>query len=445
MRDRLFSNRDLTKLIFPLVIEQFLALFIGMADTIMVSTISESAVSAVSLVDGVNTLLVQLFSAMATGGAVVAAQYLGKGERNNACKAAKQLLYVSLGISLFIAAASIVFCPQILSFVFGALNERTMTYCRTYFYISALSYPALGVYNCGAALLRAMRNSKASMFASFVMNVVNVLGNAILIYVFKLEVMGAAIASLTSRCLSAVIMTRLLMHRDAPIHLIRPTKPEWDGDMIKRIFSLGIPNGLENSIFHVGRLLVSSIVSTFSVAAIAANAVCGNITSICNLPGSAIGLAMVTVIGQCVGAGDGAQARMYAKKLFILTEGLMIIMGTLMLCFSRQITGLFNLSPEGVDIAVQVISVSAFAQAIFWMSSFTIPNALRAAGDAKFTMLVSIACMWIFRIGASYLLVYAFNMGLLGVWCAMFIDWVVRGALFIKRYCGDKWLTKRVV
>ncbi len=435
----------MARLILPLIIEQFLALFIGMADTIMVSSISESAVSAVSLVDGVNTLLVQLFSAMATGGAVVAAQYLGKGESLNACKAAKQLCYASLGIAFVMSAFSIAFCPYILSFVFGKLNEQTMAYCRTYFYISALSYPVLALYNCGAALLRAMRNSKASMFTSLIMNAVNVFGNALLIYVFKMEVMGAAIASLASRCLSAVIMVKLLMHRDAPIHLIKPAKLELDGAMIKRIFSLGIPNGLENSIFHVGKLLTTSIVSTFSVAAIAANAVCGNIASVCNLPGSAIGLAMVAVVGQCIGAGDTAQARMYAKKLFILTQVLMAASSMLMLLLLRQITGLFNLSPEGMEIAAQVLKASAFAQATVWMASFTIPNALRAAGDAKFTMIVSIACMWICRIGASYLFVYVFNMGLLGVWCAMFLDWVVRGAVFTWRYRGDKWLAKRVI
>lgn len=441
----MFTNKDLARLIVPLVIEQFLALFIGMADTIMVSSISEAAVSSVSLVDSVNVLFVQLFSAMATGGAVVAAQYLGKGDRANACRAAKQLLYVSLGISLVLAAVSVALCPQILSLVFGALNADTMAYCRTYFYISALSYPALAVYNCGAALLRAMRNSKASMFASIIMNVVNVIGNYLLINVFNMEVMGAAIASLAARCLAAVIMARMLLHRDAPIRLIRPTRPEWDGAMIKRIFSLGIPNGLENSMFQVGKLLVSSIVSTFSVAAIAANAVCGNITSMCNLPGSAIGLAMLTVIGQCIGAGDRMQARRYAMKLFVVSQISMVVMSAIMHAFAPALAGLFSLSGEGMEIAVQVIRWSSVAQALFWTVSFAIPNALRAAGDARFTMTVAVLCMWLFRIGASYILVYVFDMGLLGVWCAMFLDWVVRGALFVWRYHGDKWLTKCVV
>ncbi len=443
--ERLFSNRDLSRLIFPLVIEQFLAIFIGLADTVMVSTISESAVSSISLVDSINVLLIQLFSAMATGGAVVAAQYLGKGEPLNACNAAKQLLYVSLGISVFMAAISIALCGPILRLCFGALSDATMAYCRTYFYLSALSYPALALYNGGAALLRAMGNSKASMYTSLMMNVLNVAGNAILIYGCGLEVAGAAVASLLSRVLGAVIMVRLLLHPGSPIHLIRPARPEPDLSMIKRILGQGIPNGLENSMFQIGKLMVAGIVAMFSEAVIAANAVSNSIASMANLPGTAIGLAMVTVVGQCVGAGSTRQARYYSRKLIRVAYASMAVTNLILFGLAPQFAGIFHLSPEGIDAAVEVLRWFAAFAVFFWPSSFTVPNALRAAGDSRFTMGVSVFCMWIFRIGASYLLVYVFHMGLLGVWMAMFIDWVVRSALFAWRYHGVKWLTKRVV
>ena len=443
--ERMFSNRDLTWLIVPLVIEQFLALFIGMADTVMVSSISESAVSAISLVDSINVLLIQLFSAMATGGAVVAAQYLGKRDNLSACGAAKQLMYISLALSMLLAILSVVFCDPILTLCFGILSPKTMDYCRDYFYLSAASYPALALYNGGAALLRAMGNSKASMFTSLMMNVVNVGGNALLIYGAGMEVAGAGTASLLSRVLGAVIMVWLLMHQQSPIHLIRPLHLDADPPMIKRIFQLGIPNGLENSMFQIGKLMVAGIISGMGESIIAGNAIANNISSMCNLTGSAIGLAIVTVVGQCIGANDIKQARYYSRRLFALVWILTIAMDVLLFFGARTVASLFSLSPEGLDAAENVLRWYAVVAALIWPASFTIPNALRAAGDARFTMLVSVVSMWTFRIGASYLLVFGFEMGLLGVWVAMFIDWVARSILFVARYRSGKWLNKRVV
>ena len=445
MGERMFSAKDLKRLIVPLVIEQFLALFIGMADTVMVSTVSESAVSAISLVDSINVLLIQLFSAMATGGAVVAAQYLGKRDNASACDAAKQLMYVSAALAVLLAAAAALFADPLLRMFFGNLPDDTMAYCRTYLYLSAASYPALALYNGGAALLRAMNNSKASMYTSLLMNVFNVGGNALLIYGLGMEVACAGTASLLARVMGGAVMVYLLLNRSAPIHLVRPAHPEPNLPMIRRIFGQGIPNGLENSMFQIGKLMVTGIVSMFGVSIIAANAVANNIASLCNLPGAAIGLAMVTVVGQCVGAGKTKQARYYANRLFAMVCGATLLIDILLFFFARQIAGVFSLSPEGLDAAEQVLRWYAVAAALFWPASFTLPNALRAAGDARFTMGVSVFCMWVFRIGASYLLVYVFHMGLLGIWVAMFIDWVARGIFFTARYLGDRWLNKRVV
>lgn len=411
----------------------------------MVSNISEAAVSSISLVDSINILFIQLFSAMGTGGAIVAAQYLGKCESLNACKAGKQLLYVSLLISLFLTAFSFLFCDSILRLFFGDLNPITMQYARTYLYLSALSYPALAVYNGGAALFRAMGNSKASMFTSLLMNIINVGGNALLIYGFGMEVAGAGLASFLSRTLGAVIIFKLLLNPVEKIHLIRPFRFEANKDMIKRIFKIGIPNGLENSMFQIGKLLVTGIVASYSVSIIAANAIAGNIASMFNLPGSAIGLAMVTVIGQCIGAGDTNQAKHYSMKLLKLVYLFMFFASIILFFTARPLVMLFNLSPSAVDAAVEVLEFFAISSAIFWPSSFTVPAALRAAGDAKFTMLVSVLCMWIFRIGFSYLLAYTFDLKLLGVWIAMVIDWVARSICFGWRYYSGQWLKKKIV
>lgn len=433
------------RLIIPLVIEQFLAIFIGMADTIMVSSVSESAISAVSLVDSINVLLIQLFSAMATGGAVVAAQYLGMRDQKNACKAAKQLMYVALAIALVIGALSAVFCRPILRLCFGGLNERTMAYCETYFYLSAASYPALALYNGGAALMRAMGNSRSSMFTSLLMNVANIVGNAILIYGFGLEVLGAGVASFFSRVLAAVIMLKLLAHRDSPIYLEKISRPQPDWFMIKRILRQGVPNGLENSMFQVGKLMVTGIVALFAESMIAANAVCNNIGTFINLPGNSVCLAMITVVGQCVGAGDKEQAKYYAKKLVMITMAFMAVTNGLLFCFPGQLASVFSLSPEGVAASESILRVYAVMAALFWTLSFTLPAALRAAGDSRFTMLVAIISMWTLRIGLSYYFVYVMDMGLLGVWMAMYLDWVARAILFSRRYRSGKWLEQKVL
>lgn len=443
--ERLFSKHDLLRLIVPLVVEQTLAILIGMADTVMVSSVSESAVSAVSLVDSINILLIQLFSAMATGGAIVAAQYLGRRENKNACNAAKQLMYASLLIAALLAAVSIIFCRPILRLCFGGLNENTMAYCATYFYLSALSYPALALYNGGAALLRSMGNSKASMYTSLLMNLTNILGNALLIYVFHMEVLGAALATLVARILGAVIMVRMMMNRYAPIHIERILDPEPDFPMIQRIFRQGIPNGLENSIFQIGKLMVAGMVAMFSESIIAANAVSDKIATFVNLPGSAINLAMIAVVGQCVGAGSKEQAKYYAKKLIKLTWVMMLGTNLLVFFFGRNAAMLFNLSAEGLDASEQILKAFAIMGALFWVLSFTTPSALRAAGDSKFTMCVAIIVMWTVRIGLSYFFVYSMNMGLFGIWLAMYLDWVVRAAIFALRYRSGKWLEQRVI
>ncbi len=442
---RFFSNRDLVMLIIPLVLEQFLLIFIGMTDTMMVTNISESAVSSISLVDSINVLFTQLFSAMGAGGAVVAAQYLGKQEPLNACKAAKQLLYLSLFISLGFMMVALVFCEPILRAIFGNLPADTMAYCRTYMYLSALSYPALALYNGGAALLRAEGNSKATLFISLLMNLMNIGGNALLIYGCNMAVAGAGLSTLVSRLAGAGVAIYLLLSPNGKIHLIRPLHLDYNKDMVKRIFGIGIPNGLENSIFQIGKLLVTGIIASYSVSIIAANAVANNISSLFNLPGSAIGLAMITVIGQCIGAGDKEQAKYYSMKLLKAVYIAMFVLDVILYFAARPLVSIFQLSPEGVDAAVEVLQFFAISAAIFWPASFTIPNTLRAAGDARFTMVVAVLSMWIFRIGFSYLLAYTFDMKLLGVWVAMSIDWVARSAVFIWRYMSGKWLDKKVV
>ena len=443
--ETLFTRKSLIYLIIPLFIEQFLAIFIGMVDTIMVSGISENAVSAISLVDSINVLFIQLFSALATGGAVVVAQYLGRNKKNEAENASKQLVYVTLYISLIVGLISCIFCPNILSLCFGEIESKTMEYARSYYFISALSYPALAIYNSGAALLRAKRDSKMSMYISVVMNLINVGFNALFIYVCNMEVVGAAIASLIARVTGAVIISFVLCRKTQSLRIHRPFKPQTDLFMMKRILAQGIPNGLENSMFQIGKIMVAGIVAMFSTSIIAANAVGFQLATFANLPGNSINMAIITVVGQCIGAGEKSQAKKYSKQLMITCMILMAVTNITIMFFCDELGMLYNLSHEGMVALNEIMQLFCVSAAIWWATSFALPNILRAAGDAKYTMIVSSFSMWIFRVGFSYIFVYLFNWGLMGVWIAMVLDWVVRSIFFALRFKSGKWLEKSAI
>ena len=441
----LYSKKALFWLILPMVGEQALALFIGLADTIMVSSISEHAVSAVSLVDSINVLFIQLFAAMATGGAVVIAQYLGRRKLTEACSTAKQLLYVTLYISLFFAVLSIIFCKPVIKMLFGDIEVEITNYCHTYFYLSAFSYPALALYNGGAAILRSMGNSKTSMYVALVMNVLNVAGNALFIYVFNMEVAGAGLATLISRILGAVAMLWIVCKKTAPVRVFRIFKPETDFSIIKKVLKQGVPNGIESSLFQVGRLLVAGIVATFSTAIIAANAVGFQLAGMSSLVGNAVSMAVITVVGQCAGAKEVTQAKYYTKLLMGVCVVSTIILNAIIYFALPALADMYHLSPEGNKVLMEIMHLYLIATIFFWTTSFALPNALRAAGDSKYTMLVSIVSIWIFRIGFSYFGVYVLGWGLVATWYAMFFDWICRTIFFVVRFYRGKWLKHKVI
>lgn len=433
------------RLIWPLVIEQFLAVTIGMADTVMVATSGEAAVSGISLVDSINMLLIQIFAALATGGAVVASQYLGGQDREDACRSAKQLLYTITALAVGITVLSVIFCRQILELVFGGIAPDVMANAQIYYYLTALSYPFLAIYNAGAALYRSMGNSRISMMVSILMNLINIVGNAILIYGFNWSVAGAGTATLLSRIVAAALMLVLIREKENLIFIEKIFHFEFHPDMIRKILAIGVPNGLENGMFQVGKLLVQNLITTFGTSAIAANAIANSVSSFSNIPGAAIGLGLITVVGQCVGAEDYDHAVFYTKRLVKAAYLSMGVLNVALFLLAGPIVGVFNLSAAATASAAQILTTFAVFNAVIWPMSFTLPNALRAAGDARFTMVTSMISMWVFRIGFSYILSLMMGLGLLGAWFAMYIDWIVRSIVFMIRFARGKWKQKKVI
>lgn len=437
----MFDSKRLKKLIIPLIIEQILAVTVGMADIVMVSSTGEAAVSGVSLVDMINVLFMNLFAAMATGGAVITSQLIGHGDEDLACESAHQLQIIAVVVSVVIMLFSLIFCRGILSVVF-AVEGEVMDYAARYYYISAFSYPFLALYNANAALFRSMGNSKVSMYVALMMNIIHIGLNAVFVYIFKLSVTGVGISTLISRFSAAAVMLVLISNQSLQVHIIKGTRLHINKGMIKRILGIGIPNGLENSMFQFGRVIVVRFIAGFGTVQIAANAVANNIDSFGTIPGQAISLAMITVVGQCVGASNYDQARYYIKKLLKIAYAITIALNGVLLLSLPLILKAYNLSPDTLRLATILIFIHNGCAMLIWPLSFSLPNALRASNDVRYTMVVAIFSMWMFRILFSYILGDIFGFGAIGVWIAMIMDWIFRAALFIGRYIGGKWTTK---
>lgn len=438
----LFTRKDLTRILLPLLAEQILAVTVGMFDSMMVSSAGEAAVSGISLVDSINLLLSNIFAALATGGAVVCSQFLGRKDYSAARTSAKQLYYVVFFVSTAIMAIALLFRTSLLSLIFGKIDADVMGHAKIYFLFTALSYPFLALYNGGAAVFRAMGNSKISLYVSLGMNGVNIVGNAILIYGFQLGAAGAAIATLFSRILGAWVMLALSHNKKNPIYVENLFRYRPDFPLIKNILHIGVPSGMENGMFQFGKLLTQSLVSTFGTAAIAANAVANTLASFEYAAGGAVGLTMITVIGRCVGAGEKEQAKQYVKKLLGVGYAVMLAVALLLTLSAKLIIGVYKLSAESSSLALTLILVHNIFAVTIWPLAFTLPNSFRAASDVRYPMLVSVFSMWVFRVACSYILALGFDLGVLGVWIAMLIDWGFRTILFVIRFVSGRWLTK---
>lgn len=441
----MFTRKDLLKLIIPLIIEQMLMVTVGMVGSMMVARVGEAAVSGVSLVDSINVLLIGLFGAMATGGAVVSAQFLGKKNNKSACVAGEQLIIAIVALSFVVMAVAFLFGDSVLTLLFGDVNADVMANARIYLFYSAMSFPFIALYNACAALFRSMGNSKVSMTISFVMNLINIVGNALLIFGFGMGVAGSAIATLISRIFAAVTMYLLLMNKKHPIHIESIKSLRFNITMIKRILQIGIPNGMENSAFQIGKILVQGIVAGLGTSAITANAVAGTVGGLGILPASAIGLALITVVGRCVGAGDYDAVKRYTLKLMKFAYVFMGVVNVILIFTVPLIINLYHLTDQTAKITTQLMIYHCILATLIWPLSFALPNALRAANDVKFTMWISMISMWVWRIGFSYILAIVFDMGVLGIWIAMTIDWLFRSIFFVTRFMKEKYRSMTLI
>lgn len=425
-------------MIIPLVLEQTLAITVGMADTMMISSVGEAAVSGVSLVDMFNNLIISILAALATGGAVVTSQYIGAGKKEDACRSARQLIYTAGVITIVISALVILANRPILNLFFGRIEADVMKNAVIYLVISAVSFPFLAVYNACAALFRSMGNSQITLKVSVLMNIINIGGNAICIYGLHMGVAGVAIPSLVSRAVAGLVLYALLKNPGNMIYLVKE-KFRFEWNVVKKILYIGIPSGIENGIFQLGRVLVVSIIAGFGTVQIAANGVANSLDSMGCIVGQAMSLAMISVVGRCVGAGDLKQVKYYTKKLLGMTYLFTAVVNSIILLCLPWILSIYGLSQETTQLAYVLVMIHNGVAIFLWPASFVLPNMLRACNDVKFTMVIAIFSMCAFRIGLSYVIGVNMGMGAVGVWIAMVFDWMFRVICFAARYISGRW------
>ena len=443
MKEKLYSNKNLLYLFIPLVIEQGLEYLVGFADSLMVAKVGEAAVSGVSLVDFVMALLISIFTALATGGGAITGQYLGSKKDNEANQSALQMMKVTFYLSIVITLIIFVFKNSILHLLFGSISSDVYHHAMTYLNVVVLSIPFLAIYNGGAAIFRTMNNSKLPMQIMLVMNIVNVIGNALCVFILKMGVEGIAIPTLVSRVGAALLI--LYFSKKTTIHLSQLMNIKINRNMIEKILNIGIPFGIVNSMFYLGRLIVLSIVSLFGTASIAANSVGGTLVMFQVLPGTAINLGLTSIISRCIGANDYDQAKYYTKKINRWMHISFIISTVIILLLMPLIMSFYNLSSRATSYVWQIIILHGIMMTLIWPYGYMLPVIFRSSGDAKFPMIVSIISMVICRILFSYILAVIFNMGMMGTWYAMFLDWIVKAIIYTYHYIKGKWMNYQVV
>lgn len=441
----LFPRRALWMLLIPLIIEQMLNSLMGMVDTLMVSRVGAEAISAVSLVDSINNLVLQVFAAMAAGAAIICSQYLGRKDEKGYNDAAKQIVLTVVVISSVIMIIGVGFRKPLLHLIFGSVEEAVMTNAQMYFLITALSYPFIALFQAGAAFYRACGNSKFTMKTALIANVANIVGNTLFIFVLQMGAAGAAVSTLISRALCAFVVFYALRKPGYAIQLKNYFSIRPDLNLIVKILAIGVPSGIENGMFQFGKLAIQSTVSSLGTAAIAAQAMTIIFENVNGMAAVGIGIGLMTVVGQSIGAGRQEEAKYYIVKLAGYAEVAMIISCILVYIAARPVTVLAGMSEESTALCMQMILAITIVKPLLWVPSFTPPNGLRAAGDVRFSMITATLTMWLCRVALSIFLMRVVKTGPIGVWYGMFADWGVRGVIFTIRFVRGKWLRFKVI
>ena len=442
--ERLFSKKDLKKLYVPILIEILLTVSVGVADTMMVSQAGETAVSGVSCFNTIQNFLIALFSAFATGGSVVVGQLLGMKNYERAKNAVKDLMYLTLLVSILLSLSFIGFKEPLLRLIYGESEEAVIASALDYALPILISLPFLASQSSLNAILRVQGKTKTTMWSSIIANIINVVGNAIFILVFDMGALGVGISTLISRIISALILFFASRNKGLQAPLEKILQFRHQGNMMGTIFSIALPSGIENSIFQLGKIVMIATIAQCGTSSMAAFSVLDNIGTFSNITGQAAGQTLMVVGGYAAGAGRFDESRRMTKVFLAIAYVSMAILAVIILVFLKPIISIYSFSQETADLSYRILFEYMFWSTIVWPTSFAFPNILKSSGDVKYTMLVAILSMWLFRVFIARVLGIYMGFGIVGVMWGMYIDWVVRAIAFLIRYKSGVWTEKRI-
>ncbi len=433
------SYHTVLSIYIPLLIDQAFVSMMTVVNSSMVSSSGAEAVSAVSMVDSLNFFLMNFFIAIATGGTVVVAQYIGKGDRRKASRTISQAVASSVLIAIVVAVVIIVFSKQTLALLFGKAEQLVMDNALIYLIGSCISYPFYAVYQASSGALRGLGDTKASMMMSIAMNVICLIGNVIFINIMGLGVLGVSISMIISRVCVSIFSLLYLIFKRTDLKIQIKDFLTIDTGLQKSILYIGIPAGTEQLFFNGGKILVQTFVVMLGTMSITANAIGMNLMSMWQIPANAIQLASITIAGQCVGAGRPDEARKYLHSLNRTARIVCLIMIIILWPLTPWILGFFNPPDEARTKILFLMIFPVIGLLTTWAPSFITPSILRAAGDAKFTTIAALISVWTVRVGLGYVLAIVCGLDIYGVWLAMILEWGSRAAVFTWRFKGDKW------
>ena len=442
---QLFTDSKLKSMIFPLLIEQLLQMVVGLADTMMVSYAGEAVVAGVGLDAMIYTIFIYLFTAVSAGGSVVVAQYIGSKDRENGNLAASQIFHLAGILSLLCMGLMLLFGSALLELMYPSTEELTMDACKTYMWIVSLSFPANAVYSAGAALYRTMGKTEVTMKVSLAANLVNVVGNAVGIFVLHAGAAGVAWPTTLSWYVAAFVMTALCFRKDQAVHIDLKQTLRLNPSMAKRILGVAIPNSVENTLFQAAKVVLGVLIATFGTSQIAANTTGQTFWSLAACMGVAMSTVFITVIGQCIGAGDEEAAAWYMRKLTRLSILLALLWNALVMALTPLLLPLYDLGDETKRLILIIVAIHNLFSATVQPFAMPLSSGLRAAGDVKFTMWSSIFCTVICRTLFSFALAKWLHMGVIGITLAMVLDWCIKACLDVWRFKSGKWKNRQVI
>ncbi len=440
-----FSNKALIAFLMPVLFEQLMLAGLTMADTFMVSSLGETAVAGVALVNRIDNFAKQFFVSLAQGGSVVLSQYIGARDDDKAEISLKSNVRIVVLIGLAVMLFMVVLKEQTLHLLFGGAEANVLAISSEYFTITALSYPFVALYYAGSATFRAMGESKIPFMASIAMMGINLLLKYIFIFVIKIGVTGAAYSTLLAMGIVGFGLMLMLKGEKNRVRMVGFFKPDWDKKIVKSILTVSVPNGIEQGMFQLGALAIAGLVSGLGQASIAADSLARSITPLLYSIGAAFNAVMMMVVGQCMGAGNSDEAEMYAKHIIKLDYVLTFCNAILFMVLLKPLISVFNVSPEAQHLAFWIMVLYTSGTIFMYPLSFALAAGLRGSGDTKFVMIIAVASMFLFRIGAAYIFVHLFHWGVIGTWVAMVSDWVIRSVLFMIRFKKGKWKLNKVI